>query len=63
MFPACVLEALTDSFVVGNHHVWFLDVVARVLLASTGFVGCGLSFHFYFVNGPCRIIASCWSLF
>ena len=59
MFPACVLEAFTDSFVVGNHHVWFLDVVTRVLLASTGFVCYGLCLHFYFVYGPCRIIASC----
>ena len=37
MFLACVLEAFTDSFVEGNHHVWFLDVVPRVLLASAGF--------------------------
>ena len=59
MFPACVLKTFTDSFIVGNHRVWFLDVVARVLLASTGPVCCGPGLDFNFVNCSCSIFTSC----
>ena len=42
MFTACFLYAFTDSFIIRNHHMWFLDVVTRVLGASAVLVSCYL---------------------
>ena len=43
MFTACFLYTFTDSFIVRIHHMWFLDVVARVLCALAVIVGCSSS--------------------
>ena len=63
MFIACFLYTFTDSFIVRNHHMWFLDVVARILNAPAVLVGCGFGFHFNLVHCPCRIFTSCECLF
>ena len=61
MFAASFLYAFTDSFVIRNHHMWFLDVVTRVLGTSAVLVSCGFGFDFYPVQCPCRVFASCCS--
>ena len=63
MFTACFLYAFTNSFIIWSHHMWFLDVVTRVLGASAVLVSCGFSLDFNPVQHPCRIFASCECLF
>ena len=63
MFTACFLYTFTDSFIVRNHHMWFLDVVARVLCSLAVIVGCGFGFHFHLVHCPCRIFTAYECLF
>ena len=63
MFTACFLNAFTDSFIIRNHHMWFLDAVARILGAPAILVGFGFGFDFNPIQCPCRIFASCECLF
>ena len=63
MFSACFLYAFTDSFIIRNHHMWFLDVVTRVLGGPAILVGCGFGFDFNLVQCPCRVFTSCECLF
>ena len=63
MLTACFLYTFTNSFIIRNHHMWFLDVVARILGAPAILVGYGFGFNFNLVQCPCRIFASCECLF
>ena len=49
MFTACFLYAFTDYFIIRNHHMWFLDVVTRVLDTSAVLVSSVFSFD----SNPC----------
>ena len=61
IFIACFLYALTDSFIIRNHHIWFLVVVVvtRVIVASAILIDCGFVFDLDPVEHPCRIFTSC----
>ena len=43
--------------------MWFLDTVTKILGAPAILNGCGFGFGFDLIQCPCRLFASCESLF
>ena len=63
IFTACFFHTFIDPLVIGDHYVRPLDDTASVLGAFCGVVGNSSGFHLGFVQGPCRVFASCECLF